>query len=262
MSLINEALKKAQRQRLEEGADPTDPTSGTSGGGRVVRRGKPQTSNTVVLLGSGALVLVVLSVVFTVYLVNRPTEAKRVATSASTTTAPTKTAAVPTSTPAISAPVDSAPAIVVPKITPAITSAAPVATDSSATSPTASTASVSPATPASRPTPSAPAATTSAPTATTLPATTPTTVPAVAETPAPAAALPPGTPDERVAAFVDSIRVTGIRSSGAESRVLMNERVYRVNDVVERNLGVRLVKAAADSLTFSDPRGVTYVKNF
>ena len=87
-------------------------------------------------------------------------------------------------------------------------------------------------------------------------------MPAVAETPAPAAALPPGTPDERVAAFVDSIRVTGIRSSGAESRVLMNERVYRVNDVVERNLGVRLVKAAADSLTFSDPRGVTYVKNF
>ena len=42
----------------------------------------------------------------------------------------------------------------------------------------------------------------------------------------------------------------------------MNERVYRVNDLVERNLGVRLVKAAADSLTFSDPRGVTYVKNF
>jgi hypothetical protein len=90
--------------------------------------------------------------------------------------------------------------------------------------------------------------------------------PVLAPTPAPAAAttaaLPPGVPDERVAAFVDSVRVTGIRSSGAESRVLMNERVYRVNDVVERNLGVRLVKAAADSLTFSDPRGVTYVKNF
>jgi hypothetical protein len=273
MSLINEALKKAQRQRLEEGADPTDPTSGTSGGGRVVRRGKPQTSNTVVLLGSGALVLVVLSVVFTVYLVNRPTETKRVATSAPAATAPTKTAAVPTSAPAISAPVESAPAIVIPKITPTVPTAAPVVADSSATSPTAPTASVSPATAASRPTPSAPAAATSAPTATTLPATTsalppvtptttPTTVPAVAETPAPAAALPPGTPDERVAAFVDSIRVTGIRSSGAESRVLMNERVYRVNDVVERNLGVRLVKAAADSLTFSDPRGVTYVKNF
>jgi hypothetical protein len=69
-------------------------------------------------------------------------------------------------------------------------------------------------------------------------------------------------PDERVAAFVDAVRVTGIRSSGNDSRVLMNERVYRVNDIVERTLGVRLIKAAADSLTFSDSRGVTYVKSF
>ena len=40
----------------------------------------------------------------------------------------------------------------------------------------------------------------------------------------------------------------------------MNERVYRVNDVVERTMSVRLVKAAPDSLTFADPRGVIYVK--
>jgi hypothetical protein len=74
--------------------------------------------------------------------------------------------------------------------------------------------------------------------------------------------LAPDAPDERVTAFVDAVRVTGIRSSGAESRVLMNERVYRVNDIVERTLNIRLVNAAADSLTFSDPRGVTYVKRF
>ena len=42
----------------------------------------------------------------------------------------------------------------------------------------------------------------------------------------------------------------------------MNERVYRVNDIVERNLGVRLIKAEVDNLTFSDGRGVTYVKHF
>jgi hypothetical protein len=94
------------------------------------------------------------------------------------------------------------------------------------------------------------------------PITPPPAAPAVAQTPSSAATIPPGAPDERVAAFVDSIRVTGIRSSGTESRVLMNERVYRINEIVERNLGVRLIKAAADSLTFSDPRGVTYVKSF
>jgi hypothetical protein len=72
----------------------------------------------------------------------------------------------------------------------------------------------------------------------------------------------PAVRDPRVAAFVDSVRVTGIRSSGSESRVLMNDRVYRVNDVVDRALGVRLTTVAADSLTFEDPNGVSYVKNF
>jgi hypothetical protein len=276
MSLINEALKKAQRQRHEEGADPTNATPGIGGGGHVTRRGKPDGSNTVVLLGSGALVLVVLSVVFTVYLVNRPTDSKRIATSSSASASTAKTAVSPTPAPTPAAPVDSTPPIVVPKITPSnptAPSSAPLATDSPVTSAPTSTASAPAATPASRPSPVAtvtttPVAPATAPSTTPTaappgtPATTPATVPAAAETLSPAAALPPGTPDERVAAFVDSIRVTGIRSSGAESRVLMNERVYRVNDVVERNLGVRLVKAAADSLTFSDPRGVTYVKNF
>jgi hypothetical protein len=77
-------------------------------------------------------------------------------------------------------------------------------------------------------------------------------------------ASPPAPPvrDERVAAFVEAVRVTGIRSSGNESRVLMNDRVYRVNDVVDRTLGVRLVKVATDSLTFADPKGMEYIKNF
>ena len=72
----------------------------------------------------------------------------------------------------------------------------------------------------------------------------------------------PAKPDDRVTAFVEGVKVTGIRSSGSESRVLMNERVYRVNDIVDRTLGVRLVKVAVDSLTFADANGVTYVKYF
>src|SRR5690606_23091467 len=61
----------------------------------------------------------------------------------------------------------------------------------------------------------------------------PMTVPEAAEPPvadaSPPPSLGPDEPDERVTAFVESIRVMGIRSSGTESRVLMNERVYRVN---------------------------------
>jgi hypothetical protein len=38
--------------------------------------------------------------------------------------------------------------------------------------------------------------------------------------------------------------------------------MYRVNDIVERSLGVKLTKVATDSLTFADANGVTYVKFF
>jgi hypothetical protein len=54
----------------------------------------------------------------------------------------------------------------------------------------------------------------------------------------------------------------GIRSSGTDSKVLMNDRVYRVNDYVDRILGVKLVSVSRDTLTFTDANGVTYVKNF
>lgn len=68
--------------------------------------------------------------------------------------------------------------------------------------------------------------------------------------------------DERVHAFLDALRITGVRSSGNDSRVLMNEKVYRVNDLVDRTLGLRLKVVAADHLTFTDAHGVEYVKNF
>ncbi|HYP18180.1 MAG TPA: hypothetical protein VEQ65_13290, partial [Opitutus sp.] len=77
----------------------------------------------------------------------------------------------------------------------------------------------------------------------------------------PPISLAPG-PDPRVQDFLDAIRVTGIRSSGNESKVLMNERVYRVNDIVDRTLQLKLIKVSADSLTFSDANGVTYTRNF
>jgi hypothetical protein len=41
----------------------------------------------------------------------------------------------------------------------------------------------------------------------------------------------------------------------------MNDRVYRLNDFVDRALGVRLTKVTRESLTFTDANGVTYVKD-
>jgi hypothetical protein len=71
-----------------------------------------------------------------------------------------------------------------------------------------------------------------------------------------------GTLADRIANYVDKVRVTGIRTSESGSKVLMNDKVYRLNDLVDRKLGLRLVKIEADSLTFADATGATYVKSF
>src|SRR5688500_3643323 len=85
MSLINEALKKAQRERTEEIPNPSAPTEG--GGAHIPKRGKAHSANTMVLAGGGAIVLVVISVLVTVFLLNRPDPA--------TTPAPTLPATAP-----------------------------------------------------------------------------------------------------------------------------------------------------------------------
>ena len=63
-------------------------------------------------------------------------------------------------------------------------------------------------------------------------------------------------------AYIDALRITGIRAVGSESRVIMNDRVYRINDIVERSLSLRLTKVDADHLTFTDANGANYVKYF
>ena len=42
----------------------------------------------------------------------------------------------------------------------------------------------------------------------------------------------------------------------------MNDRVYRVNDIVERVSGLRLSAVGTNTLTFTDASGAVYVKNF
>ena len=218
MSLINEALKKAQRQRTPDADAPDLAASANAPSGPIVRRSRPMPAQTLLLIVAGAAVLIVFSAIGTVYLMNRTPEPKSVPV---TILPPPPVAPAPDTSPS--------PVIVAPSLD------------------VASTASNAPAES------SAPAAvelsaiplTQSAPTA------------PIAE-PAPAPALP----DPRIQTFVDAIRVAGIRSSGAESKVLMNDRVYRVGDTVDLALGIKLEAVAPDSLTFVDAHGASYKKNF
>jgi hypothetical protein len=236
MSLINEALKKAQRQRTTA---PDGDAASAPGDQPVHKRAAPMRAQTMIVVAAAAIALVVCSVIATVFLLTRkPAEvAKPVAAG------PAKLPSVDLNAPS--------PVIVAPVVP------APIATTSPAAGDPANTPAPAKAVPAAvTPKPSLPAAVAAAPAPSPAAAT-----PAAPVPPAPRAAshLPP---DPRILQFVDAIKVTGIRSSGSDSKVLMNDRVFRVNEIVERTLEVKLVKVASDSLTFEDANGVIYTKTF
>lgn len=246
MSLINEALKKAQRQRHEEQAELSAPMPG--GGTRVARRAKSLPTQTIVLLAGGGIALFVLCVVGAVLWINRPAppRAKPAPVAVAPSAAP---APVSTPPPIVLAPVPAeakpTPAVATPTTVVTPQKPEPTAPAVAAPEPKISMASAR----------SAPAVelanTTSAEPATSAPARI-ITVPN----------LPAAKFEERIQAIVDSWRVAGIRSSATGSRVLLNERVYKLNDVVDRTNGLRLSKIAADQLTFTTSEGIDYVKTF
>jgi hypothetical protein len=238
MSLINEALKKAQRQRSDQ------TTGGPDEPGSSVEKLGPMRTQSLIALGGAAAVLIILSVGITVYLVNRLPPRL---------TTPSPVVAKPLIRSESSAP---SPAIIAPPLVSLPVTPSPTV-EHTAKIPERT---VEP----SRPRPLAvarhdvdvpPAAVPDA-----SPPPPPKEKPVVAS--APVAVSAPAAFDARVIAFVDAIRVTGIRSSGNESKVLMNDRVYRVNDIVERALALKLVKVESDMLTFTDANGVVYTKNF
>ena len=66
--------------------------------------------------------------------------------------------------------------------------------------------------------------------------------------------------ENRAVQFIDNIKVAGIRASATDAKVLMNDRVYRLGSVVEADLGLKLVGITANSLTFEDERGARYTR--
>jgi hypothetical protein len=229
MSLINDALKKAARQRAEEQADVVAPMPG---GSRISRQGAPMKTQTMILVGAAALVLIVVSVVVTGIMLTGKPEAKPVA------------AAAPAAAPAQQAP---APNIV---IQPAAVTVAVQAKAAPVSAPTP----VPVAQAAPTPTPSPPPVV-QAP------------EPAAASAPVAAAVPPPAATSstshtEMVQGVVDAYHISGVRLSGAQSKALLDGHVYKLNDIVDKTLGLKLVKVDDDHLTFVDKDGGTFVKSF
>jgi hypothetical protein len=232
VSLINEALKKAQRQRAAEAG--TEP-AGTEAEETVKARPAPRSARTVALLTLAAGLLVLGAALLTYVL-----------TSMSSTVAPLaeRPAAKPSAPARPSEPAQAAPT---PPAPPLAATKAETSAPSSANTPQPTLP------PTENPTAALPVASGAS---TPVPPATP------APPPVPATGPVPAKTNESVQAFVDTVRVTGIRAAGDDSRVLMNGRQYRLNDIVERTLGIRLIKVESNCLTFADPDGVLYLRHF
>lgn len=62
--------------------------------------------------------------------------------------------------------------------------------------------------------------------------------------------------------FVDAIRVTGVMFADSNSRVLMNNRVFSIDDMVNSNPKLILRSIEPHKLTFTDDTGRRYTKSF
>jgi hypothetical protein len=262
MSLINDALKKAQKMRTQDPA-ASAPSLSSGNSGPVAKRARPMSARWLAGLVAGAAVLVAASVLVTVFWLRTPgaTLASRPVTPpAAVSESPTPMPAAPPArkvepSPAPGLTTAAPPSIVVVAPPAAVGGTARVAPQAE-THPTAA----SPGAPASPPesAPPSPVGAAGVPPVSDVPA--PTVASAALHPAAPPA--PAARPDPRIQAFVDALRVAGIRASGSDSKVLMNDRVFRVNDIVERTLALRLTGVAADRLSFTDENGVVYTRNF
>jgi hypothetical protein len=238
MSLINDALKKAQKQRTGE-APPfaSMPTIGGERASQLAERSAPGGSNARFMqigLGAAGLVVVVVGVFFIARSLNSPVPHV------------SATPAAPAAQPPVSSPASSTPSVLpaAPETKPIVTETAsapaafvlPVATPPPAAPPKVVTAKVEPKPVVSEP----------------------------VEAPAPAPVAKAVAPklDGKSINYIEGLHVAGIRASGSDSKVLMNDRVYRIGDIVEHDLDLKLVGITANSLTFENDDGARYTRNF
>lgn len=273
MSLINEALKKAQKQRTQDvsSGSPTGTTpmpESAPAPRRVVKRSQPMPAQTLVIVGSACLVIVgVVAVGFWLLIGPSP--------EVTTTSAPLVVGSAkpaPTTTP----PTPSPSGTVAANSTAAATGATGAAPSGAAVTPTPVGGVASfvfnvkmeeknPETAATGTVPAGQSASPAGQAGNPIAA-----VPVGEEAeegsglhidvPASEAGFVP--PNVRSSAIVDGLRISGIRASATDPKVLMNERVYRLNDVIDHTIGLRLKEINATNLVFIDETGATYMRNF
>lgn len=288
MSLINDALKKAQQARADQNLPPANVTPPTTPLHAPVSSTKPTSAPTnrpppaahppivwrdpkappqvptktssvryesgpvgkknslpIFWISLGAIAIIAISVRLTVMFMRpdaKPATTNKPATVAAPRAEPQVTATPPqveVSLPAPTLAVQQAPSVPAPEPEPAPAVAFPTPPASSKPAETGTPA------PEANPAVAAPA-----PTAAALP-------PIYAPRPP-----TPVNPSARVQSFLDRLRVSGVRMSGAESKVILNDRLLKTGDLVDPVLELRLIKIEQGVLTFTDANGKKYIKLF
>jgi hypothetical protein len=248
MSLINEALKKAQRQRTLNNAPLSSAPTGVAAAAvttHVAIATRRRSSLAPIWFGLGLLVIGVVSTVLIMRYGFSDSSSPAV-TSASAPAFPPTPATTPAAAPASVAAAAAVPTGINAITEPSITFTLPLPAAAPAPAPMPA------------PTPAAPEIITPAPVAPVAPAPVapvPTPVP-----PVPVTALSDSEREARIYAFLSEIRLTGVRGIDREARVLMNEKVFRLNDTVDAGLGLRLSGVRPGLLLFTDAQGRTYEK--
>jgi hypothetical protein len=291
MSLINDALKKAQKQRTGETPSLASmPGIGGESPHRIAKRAKPAGFDTLIIrAGVGAGVVLVLAIGGWLVLSPKAESGRRLGadgeaklkaedSNAQTTAQPAAPVAqnpAPSSQPPaqnpqvsgfssqVSAPV-SAPAFTLPVAT-KVEPPAPAPSSEPQVSGLRSQVSASPPQVSAPPAPVVPA-----PTGSSLQASPfrPQASPAATSEPQVSGlrsqvSASPAKLEPRAIQFIENIKVGAIMArTSTDAKVLMNDRVYRVGSLVEAEMGLTLVEITTGSLTFEDERGGRYTRTF
>ena len=78
----------------------------------------------------------------------------------------------------------------------------------------------------------------------------------------PQPSAPPAAPAQNpvILEYIEKMVIQGVRFSGTNSKVLMDNKVYRLNSFVNRDLNLRIISINKERIIFADYAGVQYAK--
>src|SRR5258708_6274891 len=244
MSLINDALKKAQKQRTGESTPlAAMPGVGGESAARIAKRAKPVGFNSQLIrlgLGAGAVLVFITGGWFVMH--KRPAKKPEISAVSGQQSAAQTPPAAPTTENG-----EPRPEPAVPKLEPSSGAGGPASTFVLPV--------VTPPPPTPEPVVVKKSETKSVPSS---PATQRPDEPAMAQRAPAQPALPLAKLEPKAITYIENLHIAGIRASATDSKVLMNDRVYRVGDIVEHEMNLKLIGITANSLTFEDERGGRY----